>query len=70
MTAVGSLLLNAIALRGLDLRPHLTNDDIAEFYDRLTRIREESYLRQFGHALSSGGAEEVRDQYQQTAATG
>ena len=54
----------------LDLRPHLTNDDIAEFYDRLTRIREESYLRQFGHALSSGGAEEVRDQYQQTAATG
>jgi radical SAM superfamily enzyme YgiQ (UPF0313 family) len=48
----------------------LSKDDIAEFYDRFTAVREESYLARYGTMLNDSGRETLRDRYQQTAATG
>ena len=53
----------------LNLRD-LTNDDIGEFYDRFTAIREASYLERYGSNLSASGEQTVRDTYKHTAATG
>ncbi|MFT5685864.1 MAG: anaerobic magnesium-protoporphyrin IX monomethyl ester cyclase [Myxococcota bacterium] len=50
--------------------PDLTNEDIGEFYDRFTAIREASYLERYGGSLSEAGEQTVRDTYQHTAATG
>ena len=50
--------------------PDLTQDDINEFYDRFTAIREASYLARYGNVLSEDGEKTVRDRYQHTAATG
>ena len=48
----------------------LSNDDIAEFYDRFTAVREQSYLERYGMMLNDSGKETVSDRYQQTAASG
>jgi anaerobic magnesium-protoporphyrin IX monomethyl ester cyclase len=50
--------------------PDLTQDDIAEFYDRFTAIRQASYLARYGSALSEGGEQTVREAHQSTAASG
>jgi anaerobic magnesium-protoporphyrin IX monomethyl ester cyclase len=48
----------------------LTNDDIGEFYDRFTAVREQSYLDRYGSMLDESGRESVRTQHQKSASIG
>ena len=50
--------------------PDLTNDDIAEYYDRFTSLRERQSLERAGASLSDVAQATIRESVQHIAATG
>jgi radical SAM superfamily enzyme YgiQ (UPF0313 family) len=50
--------------------PDLTNDDIAEYYDQFTSLRERQSLERAGASLSDAGQATIRESVQHIATTG
>jgi radical SAM superfamily enzyme YgiQ (UPF0313 family) len=53
----------------LDL-PGLSQEDVSEFYDRFTRIREEEYLARYSQVLPSGGENSAAKSIRESACQG
>jgi radical SAM superfamily enzyme YgiQ (UPF0313 family) len=50
--------------------PELTSDDIGDYYDRFTRLREKQSIARSGAALSDGAQATIREGVQHIASTG